>query len=157
MTKIEVISQKPSKNWIFGKNGHFLTVFGQKWPIFEFFSKIRLEHFFTLPKPYLTAKYQKKLMNGYWENAWRTHVHTYIRTGVNLKVCLSARPKIEVISQKPSKTRFLAKKAIFWHFLAKKTQFWIFPQVPLRIHASRHLGEDFRKFPAKTNDKNWRY
>ena len=64
MTKIEVISQKPSKNWIFGKNGHFLTVFGQKWPIFDFFSKIRLEHFFTLPKPYLTAKFQKKVMSG---------------------------------------------------------------------------------------------
>ena len=61
-TKIEVISQIPSKNWIFGKIGHFLTVFGQKWPIFDFFSKIRLEHFFTLPKPYLNAKYQKKLM-----------------------------------------------------------------------------------------------
>ena len=30
MTKIEVISQKPSKKWIFGKNGHFLTLFGQK-------------------------------------------------------------------------------------------------------------------------------
>ena len=30
MTKIEVINQKPSKNWIFGKNGHFLTRFGQK-------------------------------------------------------------------------------------------------------------------------------
>ena len=30
MTKIEVISQKPSKNWIFGKNDHFLTVFGPK-------------------------------------------------------------------------------------------------------------------------------
>ena len=26
----KVISQKPSKIWIFGKNGHFLTVFGQK-------------------------------------------------------------------------------------------------------------------------------
>ena len=58
------ISQKPSKNWIFGKNGLFLTVFGQKWPIFEFFSKIRLEHFFTFPKPYLTAKFQKKVMSG---------------------------------------------------------------------------------------------
>ena len=27
--------------------------------------------------------------------------------------------KIEVISQKPSKTGFLAKMTIFWHFLAK--------------------------------------
>ena len=51
MTKFDGISEKPSKKGIFGQNGHFLTVFGQKWPIFEFFSKIRLEHFFTLPKP----------------------------------------------------------------------------------------------------------
>ena len=36
MTKIKVISQKPSKNWIFGKNDHFLTIFGQKIPNFEF-------------------------------------------------------------------------------------------------------------------------
>ena len=64
MTKFKVISQKPSKNWIFGENAYFLTVFGQKWPIFEFFSKIRLKHFFTLPKPYLTAKFQKKVMSG---------------------------------------------------------------------------------------------
>ena len=78
MTKIEVISQKPSKNWIFGKNGHFLTVFGQKWPIFEFFSKIRLEHFFTLPKPYLTAKFQKKVMNGCLDICV-TDVHTNIQ------------------------------------------------------------------------------
>ena len=132
MTKNEVISKNPSKNCIFRKNGHFLTVFGQKWPIFEFFSKIRLEHFFTLPKPYLTAKYQKKLMNGYWENAWRTYVrtyvHTYIRTGVNLMVCLSARPKIEVISQKPSKNWIFGKMAIFWQFLAKNGQFFNFSQ-----------------------------
>ena len=64
MTKIEVINQKPSKNWIFGKNGHFLTLFGQKNP-----------------------------------------------------------------------------------------QFWIFLRVPLLTHTSRHLGEDFKKFSAKTNDK----
>ena len=34
MTKIEVISQKPSKNWIFVKNGNFLTLFGKKNPQF---------------------------------------------------------------------------------------------------------------------------
>ena len=65
MTKIEVISQKPSKNWIFGKNGNFLTLFGQKNP-----------------------------------------------------------------------------------------QFRIFPRILLLTHASRYLGEDFRKFSAKTNDEN---
>ena len=46
---------------------------------------------------------------------------------------------------------------IFWHFLAKKNPVWIFRQVPLLTHASRYLGEDFRKFSAKTNDKNWSY
>ena len=79
MTKIEVISKKPSKNWIFGKNGHFLTVFDQKWPIFEFFSKIRLEDFFTLPKPYLTAKFKKKVMKGCLDMSV-THIRTYVHT-----------------------------------------------------------------------------
>ena len=65
MTKIEVDSQRPSKNWIFGKNGHFLTLFGQKNP-----------------------------------------------------------------------------------------QFRIFPRVPLLAQTGRYLEEDFRKFSAKTNDKN---
>ena len=97
MTKIEVISQKPSKNWIFGKNDHFLTVFGQKWLIFEFFSKIRLEHFFTIPKPYLTAKFQKKLMNGCLDicvTYVRTYEHTNIRTYKGQLIGLpAARPK----------------------------------------------------------------
>ena len=97
MTKIKVISQKPSKNWIFGKNGHFLTVFGQKWPIFEFFSKIRLEHFFTLPKPYLTAKFQKKVMNGCLDISVtyvHTHVHTHVHTYKGQLIGLpAARPK----------------------------------------------------------------
>ena len=35
----------------------------------------------------------------------------------------------------------------------KNPKFWIFPQVPLLTHARRQLGEDFRKFSAKTNDK----
>ena len=93
MTKIEVISQKPKKNWIFGKNGHFLTVYGQKWPIFEFFSKIRLEHFFTLPKLYLTAKFQRKVMNGCLDISV-TDVHTNIRTYKGQLIGLpAARPK----------------------------------------------------------------
>ena len=63
--------------------------------------------------------------------------------------------KIEVISQKPEKTRFLAKKRPFFDtFWPKNPQFLIFPQIQLLSHASRHLGEDFRKFSAKTNDKN---
>ena len=39
----------------------------------------------------------------------------------------------------------------------KNPKFWIFPQVPLLIHARRHLGEHFRKFSAKNNDKIWSY
>ena len=62
--------------------------------------------------------------------------------------------KFEVISQKPSKTKKLPFLTLFGQ---KNPQFWIFPRVPLLTHASRHLGEDFRKFSAKTNDKNWSY
>ena len=65
--------------------------------------------------------------------------------------------KIEVISQKPLKTGFLAQMAIFDTFWPKNPQFWIFPRVPLLKHASRHLEEDFRKFLAKTNDKIQNY
>ena len=36
MTKNEVISQKPSKKWIFGENGNFLTLSGQKIPNLNF-------------------------------------------------------------------------------------------------------------------------
>ena len=94
MTKFEVISQKPSKNWIFGQNGHFLTVFGRKWQIFDFFSKIRLEHFFTFPKPYLTAKFRKKLMDGCLDICV-THVRTYARTYKGQLIGLPAvRPTI---------------------------------------------------------------
>ena len=42
MTKIEVIRQKPSENWILGKNGHFLTVFGQKNLRFWIFPRVQL-------------------------------------------------------------------------------------------------------------------
>ena len=44
-----------------------------------------------------------------------------------------------------------AKNDSFW---LKNPQFRIFPQEPLFVHARRHLGEDFWKFSAKTNDKN---
>ena len=66
--------------------------------------------------------------------------------------------KIEVISQNLQKTGFLAKNCHFLTLFGQKNpQFWIFPWVPLLTHASKHLGEDFRKFSAKTNDKNWSY
>ena len=63
--------------------------------------------------------------------------------------------KIEVLSQKPSKTGFLPKNDHFFYtFWPKNPQFLIFPRIPLLAHASRYLGEDIRKFSAKTNDKN---
>ena len=39
MSKFKVISQKLPKYWIFGQNGHFWTVFGQKRAKNEFFQK----------------------------------------------------------------------------------------------------------------------
>ena len=56
--KIRSYKSKTSKILDFWPKWPFLTVFDQKRAKNEFFSKIRLEHFFTLPKPYLTAKYQ---------------------------------------------------------------------------------------------------
>ena len=64
---------------------------------------------------------------------------------------------MKLLVKNPKKTGFLAKIAFFDTFWPKNPQFWIFLQVPLLTHASRHLGEDFRKFSAKTNDKNWSY
>ena len=90
MTKFEIINQKPSKNYIFGQKGNFSTVFGQKWSIFEFFSKIRLEHIFTFPKPYLNAKFQKKLMSGCLDicvTHARTHAHTHIQGSTYRSAC----------------------------------------------------------------------
>ena len=44
------------------------------------FSKIRLEHFFRLSMFYLTAKFQKKVIKGFRENALRTDGRTNGRT-----------------------------------------------------------------------------
>ena len=64
--------------------------------------------------------------------------------------------KIEVISQKSSKSWIFGKNGQFFDtFCPKNPQFWIFPRVPILTRATRHLGEDFRKFSAKTNDENW--
>ena len=55
---------------------------------------------------------------------------------------------------KTLKTVFLSK----WQFFGQKNpRFWIFQRVPLLPHDRRHIGEDFRKFSAETNDKNWSY
>ena len=62
--------------------------------------------------------------------------------------------KIEVISQKASKPGFLAKKGHFLTvFSQENLRFWIFPRVKLLVYTRKHLGEDFRKFSVKTNDK----
>ena len=63
--------------------------------------------------------------------------------------------KIEVILQNSPKS---AKNGQNLPLSDQKTpKFWIFPWVPLLTHASRHWGEDFRKFSAKTKDKIWSY
>ena len=46
----------------------------------EFFSKIRLEHFFSLAKMQLWAKFQKNLMRGSPDIASRTNARTDART-----------------------------------------------------------------------------
>ena len=61
MTKNEVISQKPSRNWIFGKNGHFFDTFGQKNPQFCIFPRVPLlTHRDTWEKT--LGSFQPKLM-----------------------------------------------------------------------------------------------
>ena len=60
--------------------------------------------------------------------------------------------QFEVILQKLDKNycKVRAGRPISW----PETQILNFP-MDTTTHASRHLGEDFRKFSAKTNDKNW--
>ena len=60
--------------------------------------------------------------------------------------------KFEVISQKPSKT----KKLPFLTLFGQKIPNFEFSHGYhyCTTRASRHLGEDLRKFSAKTNDKN---
>ena len=79
--------------------------FDHKWPIFDFFSKIRLEHFFTFPKPYLTAKFQKKLMNGCLDICV-TDVRTYKGQLIGLP---AARPKL---NSKLRENKLLAEKSL---------------------------------------------
>ena len=56
---------------------------GRFWPKTakrEFFSKIRLEHFYSLAKMQLCAKFQKNLMRGSPDIALRTNAQTNART-----------------------------------------------------------------------------
>ena len=87
MTKIEVISQKPSKT----KKLSFLTLFGQKIPNFEFSHGYHYSHTLEDTWEKTLGSFQSKLMT-----------------------------KIEVISQKPSKTGFLAKNGHFLTLFGQK-------------------------------------
>ena len=123
------LSVKNLQNWIFGKNDHFFTLFGQKIPNFDISHVYHYSHTLVLTWEKTLGSFQPKLIT-----------------------------KIEVISRNLQKTGFLAKNDHFLTLFGQKNpQFWIFPQIPLLAHASRHTGEDFRKFSAKTNDKNLSY
>ena len=56
---------------------------------------------------------------------------------------------------KTFKTGFLPKNDHFFTLFGQKIPNFEFSHgyLPLLAHASRYLGEDFRKFSAKTNDK----
>ena len=58
--------------------------------------------------------------------------------------------KFEVIDRKLQKS---AKKWQNPGYRGKKSQILNFPGVRVLIHTRRNLGEGFRKFSAKTNDK----
>ena len=91
MAIIEVISQKPSKNWIFGKNGHFLTSFGQKIPDYEFSHGYHYSHTLEDTQKKTLGSFQPKLMT-----------------------------KIEVIRQKPSKNWIFGKNGHFLTVFGQK-------------------------------------
>ena len=59
--------QKTSIFGHLGQKGPFWTVFGQNGQNGENFQKKRLEHFYRAYKPYLTVKFQKKVMKGFRE------------------------------------------------------------------------------------------
>ena len=86
-----------------GSKGHFSAkkvFFWAKNPLGgkrEFFSKIRLEHFFRLAKMQLCAKFQKNLIRGSPDITLRTHGRTHARTDERESIGPSAnaeRPKI---------------------------------------------------------------
>ena len=72
-----------------GKNWPFLAKILQT----KFFSKIRLEHFFSLAKMQLCAKFQKNLMRGSPDIALRTKARTQERESIGPSAN-AKRPKI---------------------------------------------------------------
>ena len=99
MTKIEVISQNLQKTGFLSKNDHFLTLFGQKIPNFEFSHGYLYSHTLIDTKEKTLGSFQPKLMT-----------------------------KIEVISQNLQKTGFLAKNCNFLTLFGQKIpHFEFFP------------------------------
>ena len=72
-----------------GSKGHFSAKkggFGAKTPLGgkrEFFSKIRLEHFFSPAMMQFCTKFQKNLMRGSPDIALRTHARTHERARIH--------------------------------------------------------------------------
>ena len=88
--------QKPdflAKN---GQKWQKFAVFGQNFENQNFFSKITLEHFFSLAKMQLCAKFQKNLMRRSPDTASRTNGRTHTWTNERESIGPSAnaeRPK----------------------------------------------------------------
>ena len=99
--------EKPPFLGILGQNGQFWTVFdqnGQK----EIFSKTRLEHFYRAYKPWLTAKFQKKVMKGFRKNALWTAKQTNGQ-GLNSRFLQISfdKPKIKHFSKREIAVNYL--------------------------------------------------
>ena len=89
-----------------GSKGHFSAkkgFFGPKTPLGgkrEFFSKIRLEHFFSPAKMQLFAKFQKNLMHGSPDIASRTDARTHGSTNERESIGPSANAERPTIRKK---------------------------------------------------------
>ena len=129
MTKIEVISHKPSKNWIFLQKWQFLTLFCKKNPQFWIFPWVPL------------LKHASRHLGEYYRKF----------------SAKTSDQKLKLLVKTFKNWIFGKKWPFFDTFWPKNPQIWIFPRVPLLAHTSRYLEEDFRKFSAKNNDKNWSY
>ena len=66
--------QKPDFKAKNGQKWQKLDIFGQNLENENFFQKSAWNIFFTFPKPYLTAKFQKKVMSGCLDLALRTSI-----------------------------------------------------------------------------------
>ena len=123
-----------------GSKGHFSAKkggFGVKTPLGgkrDFFSKIRLEHFFSLTKMQLCAKFQKNLMRGSPDIASRTDGRTDERESIG-----------------PSANAERPKTIIAVIFGPKWTIFATNGQILAISEFSRHIEHDFLKEDHKNN------